>query len=119
MPLQDQRSEHSWRHVIIILTGLLGSIASVGVFLALCGWQNRVADLRFTGLARDHLQTINAGLTDATEVLYSIRGYYESLDHIPTRAEFQAFSAVLRKRAVGLRDTGWAPRVTLGERDRF
>jgi diguanylate cyclase len=108
-----------WRYTMIFLTGIIGLLASIGMFVAISGWQARVADLRFSSLARDHLQTINSGLTDATDLLYSIRAYFESLDHLPSRAEFQAFSRSLRERVVGLRDTGWAPRVTAAERDGF
>ena len=108
-----------WRYAMIFLTGIIGLLASIGMFVAINSWQARVADLRFSSLARDHLQTINSGLADATDLLFSIRAYFESLDHLPTRTEFQAFSRSLRERVVGLRDTGWAPRVTAGERDQF
>jgi CHASE1-domain containing sensor protein len=108
-----------WRYAIIALTGLIGVVASIGMFIAISGWQAGVAELRFTNLARDHLQTINSGLKDATGLLWSIRGYFESLNHQPTRTEFQNFSRTLRERLAGLRDTGWAPRVTATGRDRF
>jgi diguanylate cyclase (GGDEF)-like protein len=110
---------HAWRHVIIVLTGIVGALASAAMSMAIGGWQAHVAELRFTSLARDHLQTINAGLHDATDLLYSMRAYFESLDHRPSRAEYLAFSRSLRERVVGLRDTGWAPRVVAADRDRF
>jgi diguanylate cyclase (GGDEF)-like protein len=89
------------------------------MFTAIRQWQAHVADVRFTSLARDDLQTINSGLRDATDLLYTMRAYFESLDHRVSRAEFEAFSRSLRERVVGLRDTGWAPRVTAAERDPF
>lgn len=115
----DDMNRHAWRYLIIVLTGIVGIVASAGIFVAIGGWQAHVAEVRFTSLARDDLQTINSGLKDATDLLYSMRAYFESLDHRPTRAEYLAFSSSLRERVVGLRDTGWAPRVTAAGRDRF
>jgi diguanylate cyclase len=112
-------NRHPGRYFIIVLTAIVGAFASFGMYLAIGGWQAHVAELRFTSLARDHLQTINSGLQDATDLLYSMRAYFESLDRRPSRAEYLAFSASLRRRVVGLRDTGWAPRVTAAERDSF
>jgi diguanylate cyclase len=112
-------NRHAWRYFIILVTGIVGAVASAGMFVAISGWQARVAELRFISLARDDLQTLDSGLTDATDVLLSIRAYIESFDHIVTRTEYQAFSRSLRMRAVGLRDTGWAPRVIAAERDAF
>lgn len=110
---------HRRRYIVILLTALVGSFASVGMFLDIDGWQKHVAGLRFASEARDHLQTINSGLMDATDLLWSMRAYFESMHHPVTRAEYQTFSARLRGRVVGLRDTGWAPRVTAAERDAF
>jgi diguanylate cyclase (GGDEF)-like protein len=108
-----------WRHVIILLIGIVGSFASIGMFVAINGWQAHVAELRFTGEARDRLRTINSGLRDATDLMWSLRAFLESMDHPVTRAEYQSFSSALRGRVVGLRDTGWAPRVTASGRDAF
>jgi len=110
---------HPWRYLIIIVTGILGALVSIGMCTAIGGWQAHLAELHFTSLARDRLQTLNSGLTDATDLLYSMRAYFESRDHRPSRSEFQAFSGALRERVPGLRDTGWAPRVTAADRDAF
>lgn len=94
-----------------MLTGVIGTLASFGMFLAIGNWQDHLAEVRFVGVARDHLQTLNAGLKDATDLLYSMRAYFESLEHPATQSEYQAFSHSLRNRVAGLRDTGWAPRM--------
>jgi len=112
-------ARRSWRHVIMALIGVVGTLSSIGMFIAISGWRAHLDELRFTNLATDHLQTINNGLQDATELLYSVRAYFESLDALVTRTEFQTFSQRLRARVPGLRDIGWAPRVTKAERDRF
>ena len=110
---------HVWRSLVIALTGLIGVCASFALFVAINGWQAHVEDIRFSSLARDHLQFINAGLQDATDLLYSMRAYFESLDHRPSLTEYRAFSESLREHTVGMRDTGWAPRVTAAEREAF
>jgi diguanylate cyclase (GGDEF)-like protein len=108
-----------WQQLVIVLTGIIGTLASVGMFLAIGSWQAHLRDVRFAALAQDHLQTINAGLQDATDLLYSLRAYFESHDGAVSRAEFEAFSKSLRQRVPGLRDTGWAPFVTIQQRDAF
>jgi diguanylate cyclase (GGDEF)-like protein len=108
-----------WRHAVIALTAIVGTLASVGMFVATGGWQAHLKQAGFSSLASDQLQTINGGLNDATDLLYSLRAHFESLDHPVTRSEFQAFSRSLRSRAPGLRDTGWAPRVTAAGREAF
>jgi diguanylate cyclase (GGDEF)-like protein len=116
---RGHKAAHPWRYVIIVLTGIVGALASWGMFAAIDGWQRHVVELRFTSEARDHLRTINSGLQDATDLLWSLRGFFEARESPVSRSEFQAFSGSLRARAVGLRDTGWAPRVTAVERDAF
>lgn len=107
------------RYLMIALTGVVGSFASIALFITITGWQNHLAELRFTGVARSHLQTMNSVLEDATGLLFSMRAYFESLDHRVSRTEYQTFSHSLRQRVVGLRGTGWAPRVTAAERAGF
>src|SRR5690242_746936 len=117
----SRRATHvrAGRRVILVVTAILGVLASVGMFLTTRNWQARVTELRFAGLACDHLQAINAGLRDANELLYALRAYFESLDHPPTRTEYLAFAGSMRDRVAGLRDAGWAPHVTAAERDAF
>lgn len=107
------------QYLMIALTAVTGSFASIALFIAITGWQDHLADLRFTNMARSHLQTMNAVLDDATGLLFSMRAYFESLDHPVSRTEYQTFSHSLRQRVVGLHDTGWAPRVTAAERPGF
>jgi len=37
---------------MIFLTGIIGLITSIGIFVAISGWQARVADLRSPALPR-------------------------------------------------------------------
>jgi EAL domain-containing protein (putative c-di-GMP-specific phosphodiesterase class I) len=108
-----------WRPVVLLLIGIIGCCVSIAMFVAIDGWESHVAELRFYNEARDRLRTINSGLNDATDLLWSMRAYLETMRHPVSRAEYVAFSGALRSRVVGLRDTGWAPRVTSSGRDAF
>jgi diguanylate cyclase (GGDEF)-like protein len=108
-----------WRCAVLLLIAIVGSCASITRFMAIGDSEKHVAELRLSSDARDHLQTINSGLGDATDLLWSIRAYLETTRHPVSRAEYMAFSEALRRRVTGLRDTGWAPRVTASERDAF
>jgi diguanylate cyclase (GGDEF)-like protein len=118
-PLDHKATSYRWRFIVLLLIGIIGSYASIGMFATIDGWGKHVAELRFYSEARDRLQTINSGLNDATDLLWSMRAYLETTHHPVSRAEYTAFSAALRSRVVGLRDTGWAPRVTAAARDAF
>jgi diguanylate cyclase (GGDEF)-like protein len=119
VPHNSEARSYRWRRVALLLIGIIGVCVSIGMFAAIDGWEKHVAELRFYSEAQDRLRTINSGLNDATDLLWSMRAYLETMRHPVSRAEYEAFSAALRHRVVGLRDTGWAPRVTAGERDAF
>lgn len=118
-PHNRQAVRYRWRYFALVLIGIIGTCVSIGMFAAIDGWERHVADLRFSGAARDRLRTINSGLNDATDLLWSLQAYLETVRHPVSGAEYMAFSGALRSRVVGLRDTGWAPRVTAAERDAF
>ena len=119
VPHDSEARSYRWRRVALLLIGIIGSCASIGMFAAIDGWEKHVAELRFYSEARDRLRTINSGLNDATDLLWAMRAYLETMRHPVSRGEYVAFSGALRNRVVGLRDTGWAPRVTGAERDAF
>jgi diguanylate cyclase (GGDEF)-like protein len=106
-------------YIVVILAALLGTLASVGVFLLALSWEYRVAESDFQNRARNYLQAINGELSQASTLLYTVRAYFEANDHPVSRAEFARFASDLHDRVVGLRDIGWAPRVTHDGRDAF
>jgi diguanylate cyclase (GGDEF)-like protein len=108
-----------WRRVMIVMTAIFGTMASVAMFAAINGWRAHVRQLAFANLAGDYLQTVNFGLRDATDLLYSLRAYFESRAGPVSRTEFESFSYALRTRMPGLRDTGWAPLVPAAQRETF
>jgi diguanylate cyclase (GGDEF)-like protein len=108
-----------WRRLPIALIAVLGVAASVAVFHLAVAWQLQVATINFESEAQAQLAVINTDLQDAASVLETMRGYLQSTDRPVDRAEFARFSAVLHGRSAGLRDVGWAPRVTADGRDAF
>ena len=109
----------STRYLIAVATAIVGTLLSAFAFVSVSNWDNRLADLKLQELAKNDQQTLNSDLQYATEVLYTLRAYYNTHGHTVSRSEFQAFAKDLRSRLVGLRNTGWALRVTREKRDAF
>jgi diguanylate cyclase (GGDEF)-like protein len=107
------------RYLIAVATAIVGTLLSAFAFVSVSNWDNRLADLKLQELAKNDQQTLNSDLEYATEVLYTLRAYYNTHGHTVSRSEFQAFAKDLRSRLVGLRNTGWALRVTREKRDAF
>jgi diguanylate cyclase (GGDEF)-like protein len=101
------------------LTAVVGVALSLVAFSSVHRWETRLSELRFQQLARDRQQTINSSLGYATEVLHALRAYYDAPDREITRPEYQIFAKTLRERLPGLRNTGFARRVTRAERGAF
>jgi diguanylate cyclase (GGDEF)-like protein len=107
------------RYVAAVATALIGIVASIVAYLAVENSQIRIAELKLAELAKNHQQVLNADLDRASNLLYTLRDYFESSDTPVSRSEYQLFAKNLRGRLTGLRDTGWAPRVAAGEREAF
>ncbi|MGA2892952.1 MAG: EAL domain-containing protein [Xanthobacteraceae bacterium] len=106
------------RYLVIAVAALLGITVSVVAYVAVSNWENRLAELKLVELAKHSEQMLNSDLRSATEVLYTLRAYYNTGRAI-SRSEFQAFAKDLRGRLVGMRNTGWAIRVTREGRAAF
>jgi diguanylate cyclase (GGDEF)-like protein len=101
------------------LAVVVGSIISAVIFLVAYQWENTLSDFKFNQAAQQQKQTLNADLRYAIDQLYTLSAFYEKLDRAPSRSEFQAFAQDVRSRLPGLRDTGYAERVTRADRDAF
>ena len=107
------------RYAALTATAVLGVLASFAACLGVANWEHRLLALKLEELAKNHEQTINADLSYAAETVYTLRAFFDSNEHPVTRTEYQAFAKTLRERLAGLRDTGWAVRVTRDQRDAF
>jgi diguanylate cyclase (GGDEF)-like protein len=108
-----------WRRLPIALIAVLGVTASVGVFVLSVSWEYQVAAINFENRAQAQLAVINTDLQDAGALLATLRGYLEAEDELPSQQAFERFAHVLHTRSAGLRDAGWAPRVTAAGRAAF
>ena len=107
------------RYLAALAVAIFGLFASGFAFVAVSNWEHRVSELKLLELASNDQQKLNFDLKSATDVLYTLRAFYQATDHIATRSEFQAFAKDLRGRLVGLRNTGWAKRVPREDREAF
>jgi diguanylate cyclase (GGDEF)-like protein len=107
------------RYLVAVMAAIVGTLVSAVAFVAVSNWEYRLADLKLLELAKNDQQTLNSDLQYATDVLYTLRAYYSTTHQAVGRPEFQAFAKDLRGRLVGLRNTGWARRVTREQRDAF
>lgn len=113
------RRETRRRYLLIVLTAVLGIAGTLGITGIVRSYEQRVDVLKFESIARDRLSIIGSDFNLADIVLRTLRSLLESVDHPVTREEFISFSRSLHSFADGLRDTVWAPRVTLAERPAF
>jgi diguanylate cyclase len=119
--LPNAASPHraSWRVLFVFLVGALGALASFAVFRLAVSWEVRAAESEFQNRARNYLQIIDGELQASSTLLYTFRAFFEASERPVSRDEFLRFSNDLHGRVVGLRDTGWAPRVQKGQRAAF
>ncbi len=102
-----------------MLTALIGVMVSFGAFIAVARWHTQVEEARFVEAAKSYEQALNVHLSNSAGVLHTLKAYFETTAHHIGAEEYEAFSTDLRERSAGLRDTGWAPLVTRGERAAF
>ena len=121
MPLMNAPATRVFdtRYLAVIITAVVGMLATITAFVLMLSWEYRVAEIDFQSKAKSYLEVINADLGDANTLLYTIAAFISASDHPVSASEFAQFSAALHRRVAGLRDTGWAPRVTLAERPEF
>lgn len=107
------------RSAASIWSAVLGTLATIGVFLLVCSWDYQVAEIDFQSKAKSYLELINADLDEADTLMYTIAAFIGANRRPVTVDEFLRFSSGLHHRVAGLRDTAWAPRVTFAQRAGF
>ncbi len=118
--MKDPRHEPARsRYAAIVMTAVLGTIASVGAFLLVLSWESRVAEIDFQSKARSYLEVINADLADARTLLYTMGAYVDTNGKMVSAPQFERFAQVLHNRVVGVRNICWAPRVSRSQRRSF
>lgn len=113
------RAGYSIPYLAIVMTACIGTAISIAAGAFVLNMDSRIARLAFVKDADESLQAIQTQVAGANEALYALRDLFDATDRPIGRAEFQAFARRLRERFTGLRDTGWAPRVTKNDRAAF
>jgi CHASE1-domain containing sensor protein len=114
-----QRDRYFRRHVAVVLTAVCGALASLATFILILSSEHRVAEIDFASKAKSFLEVINADLSDADTLLYTLGAYVETNERGLSREKFERFSHVLHDRVAGVRDVGFAPRIVDAERAAF
>jgi CHASE1-domain containing sensor protein len=118
-PRQSGRATWSSRYTVAVLTAVLGTLATLGAFLLVSWWEYRVAEIDFESKAKTALQTLNSDLGDAQTLLYTLAAFMGARAQPVTAREYAIFSSSLHRRVAGVRDTGFAPRITFAQRAAF
>jgi diguanylate cyclase (GGDEF)-like protein len=103
----------------MIATGAIGLTISLAAGFAAVRTTDGIAQLAFVKKASESLQAIQTQVDNANEALFTLRDLLDAAEQPVTLSEFQFFADRLRGRFHGLRDTGWAPRVTRANRESF
>ena len=106
-------------YLVAVLTGIVGAAASIAAFFIIAHTEDRIAEYGFADLAKGENQILEADLAKATDLLFTLRSFFDASDHHVSRVEYQAFAANLRSRLPGLRNTGWAAVVSQADVARF
>jgi len=100
-------------------TAAIGLAASLAVGFAAISSNDRIAQLAFVKKASESFEAIQTQVRGANDALFTLRDLLDAAERPVTLSEFQFFAERLRERFPGLRDTGWAPRVTRAGRESF
>jgi signal transduction histidine kinase len=107
------------RNPAVLMVSAAGILISILLFVVIAATKDRIAAFDFRTRAEDEHRALQADLKSASDLLYTLRAFYEADAQPPSRTEFQTFARDLRSRLPGLRNTGWAPVVAEGERESF
>jgi diguanylate cyclase len=106
-------------YLAIVATACIGVATSMVAGAVVSYSNDRIAQLVFAKEANESLQGIQVQVASANDALFALRDLLDAADRPVSRGEFQGFAKRLRERFTGLRDTGWAPRITNAGRQAF
>ena len=108
----------SQAHLFLIVSVGLAAILTILVFLEIRTSRNSQIHADFTRKAQIMAATLQDTLNSYFDVLYSIKGLYDSSGKVERR-EFRIFVQRLFERHTGIQALEWIPRVTQGQRRKF
>jgi CHASE1-domain containing sensor protein len=93
----------------------IGLALSLGAWLVVSAREDRLADLEFTGRARNHALVLQNGINDYLDRITALRALFHSSSDV-TRQEFATFSDTLLDGQTAMLAVSWIPRVLHAER---
>ena len=108
---------HRVRHLAPVHTvAIVGIAASLAVWYLAFSAEKRSTVQEFNSRANNQAITMDNGIDDYWDELYSVRALIESLNQKVTREQFETFAKALISRHTGMLNIAWAPRVTHDQR---
>lgn len=109
-----QRPPAYW--VRTLASAVLGTTLSLAAWLVTSHWEDRVAELEFTGRASNLASTLQTGLNEYLAKIVALRALFEASDNKVTRQEFQNFADRILQNQPAILSVSWIPRVSRDDR---
>src|ERR1700722_2433559 len=103
-----------------VAPALIAGVVSIGASIAVWGLtvasENRTFALEYAQRANNQANTLQNGIANYLDKLYSVRALFDSSNHAITREEFESFSKSLLVNQPAILNISWIPRVERNER---
>jgi CHASE1-domain containing sensor protein len=113
---KDRMPSPAW--LLVIAAVGLAAILTILAFLQIRASRNSQIHADFTRKAQIMAATLQGSLSSYFDVLYAVKGLYDSSEKVERR-EFHIFVQRLLKRHAGIQALEWIPRVTRAQRPTF
>ncbi|HWO34883.1 MAG TPA: diguanylate cyclase [Candidatus Acidoferrum sp.] len=109
-----KKTHRIWHLSPVLTVGIVGVVASVGVWYLTIASENRAFEQEFSARANNQAFILQSAINDYWEKLYAVRAFFNSSNQAVTREEFENFSNSLMDAAI--LNISWIPRVKREER---
>ncbi|MFH1406647.1 MAG: CHASE domain-containing protein [Candidatus Omnitrophota bacterium] len=106
------------KYLAVVLVILAGVVSSIILAALVYMWEQERLRTSFEILASDRASHIEDVLNDRVDLLYSIRGFYDSSKEVE-RNEFHVFTAIFLRHYRDIIYLAWIPRITDAELQSF
>ncbi len=105
-----------WHLSPVLTVGIVGVVASVGVWYLTIAAENRAFVQELAGRASNQAIILQNGIGDYQDKLYASRALFDSSEQAITRKEFENFSNSLLNGHAAILHIAWIPRIKRDER---
>lgn len=109
------RLAHIWS---LIAVGLLGLVVTIAAWIAVSGWEERLARAKFNDTAGDYSTVLQNGLNEYLDKIRALRAFFDASDWVDS-TEFTLFTTQILQGHGGIMRLVWCPRVDRDERASF